>query len=233
MPRLFVAWALDRDASFGCGFGETVVVGEDRGEFFAEHSGGGQMDGVQGAKKRVGFDHGGAYDVLIHLDVFEGVEQPLGVWDQCAPAPGHGAGDLDAQQVSTDPLVAAVLALEGEERFGVLLDDQELESGAGVDVVDGHRLSAFVFALVEQRAGEWTRVLAGDRTEVCRDVAGVLSAAQASLGFQPGEDRRPLGPFDRNQAGDGGAVLGDLDGLTPPHAGDHVASVVPQFAQPY
>jgi hypothetical protein len=40
----------------------------------AGQPGGGQLDGVEGTQQQVGFDHGGAHDVLVGLDVLEGVE---------------------------------------------------------------------------------------------------------------------------------------------------------------
>jgi hypothetical protein len=50
------------------------------------------VDGVKGAQEQVGFDHGGAHDFLVDLDVLEGVEQALGVGDEGAPMAGHRSG---------------------------------------------------------------------------------------------------------------------------------------------
>jgi hypothetical protein len=57
-------------------------------------------------------------------------------------------------------------------------------------------------------ARESARVGVGHRMQPLRQIAGVLGRTQASLGLQPGEDRRASRPLDWNQPGDRRSVLG-------------------------
>jgi hypothetical protein len=94
------------------------------------------MDRVQGLQQPVRLDDGGADNVLVDLDILEGVKQSLRVRDQRGPRPRYGTADLDPQQVRADPVVAAVLAVESEERLSLLLGGQQLKSGAGIQVIE-------------------------------------------------------------------------------------------------
>jgi len=189
------------------------------------------MDRVQGPQQPVRFDDGGADDVLVDLDILEGVKQPLRIRDQRGPSPRHAATDLDPQQVRADPAVAAVLAIEGEERLSMLLGGQELKRCAGVQVVESHYRSALALAVLQQRPGKRVRVSASNRAQPLRHVAGILRRTQTSFGLQPGKDRGPLRTLERDQPGDRRSMLGDLDRLTSAHTGDHLTGVMAQFPQ--
>jgi len=102
-------------------FGQSFVISDQSGELRAEQPRCRQVDRIQGAQQPIGLDDGGADHILVDLDVLERVEQPLCIRDQRGPSARHGPADFDPEQVRADPVVASVLAVEGEKRLGVLL----------------------------------------------------------------------------------------------------------------
>ena len=97
-----------------------------------------------------------------------------------------------------------MLAVEGEERVSVRLGGQELERGAGVQVVESHGSSALALALLQQRPRERVRVGTGNRMQPLRHVAGFLWRDAGALQPPAGQGSRDVqaartGPAGRSE----------------------------------
>jgi hypothetical protein len=71
----------DRYPGVRSGLGQPVIIGKKGRKLRAEYPRCGQMDRVQGPQQPVGLDDGGGDNVLVDLDILEGVKQPLRIRD--------------------------------------------------------------------------------------------------------------------------------------------------------
>src|SRR6185312_5741809 len=81
------------------GLGEPIVVSKQGRKLRTEYPRRRQVDRVQGPEQPVRLDHGGADNVFINLNVFEGVKQPLRIGNERRPVSRYSTADLDPQQV--------------------------------------------------------------------------------------------------------------------------------------